>query len=161
MCWCYGVVWLGWCGILMQAEAMLTGQHVSDVNTSILRSLGLIWVINHEITQQICRKLLRMDVLTSETCWASNKETIKQVISSWSLFIQLYSSRLFFSSLFVSSDALTGYYPVPYFWVRQYRTEFVWSRSLYVKKVKVTQEGSWERRGVGSEIRRRRMRDAE
>ena len=21
MCWCYGVVWLGWCGILMQAEA--------------------------------------------------------------------------------------------------------------------------------------------
>ena len=23
MCWCYDVVWLGWCGILMQAEAML------------------------------------------------------------------------------------------------------------------------------------------
>ena len=26
----------------------------------------------HEITQQISRKLLRMDVLTSETCWALN-----------------------------------------------------------------------------------------
>jgi len=23
VCWCYGVVWLGWCGILMQAEALL------------------------------------------------------------------------------------------------------------------------------------------
>ena len=30
-----------------------------------------------------------MDVLTSETCWALNKEIIKQVTSSWSLFIQL------------------------------------------------------------------------
>jgi len=31
-----------------------------------------------------------MDVLTSETCWALNNEIIKQVISSWSLFIQLF-----------------------------------------------------------------------
>ena len=45
----------------------------------------------HEITQQISRKLLRMDVLTSETCWALNNEIIKQVTSSWSLFIQLFS----------------------------------------------------------------------
>ena len=43
----------------------------------------------HEITQQISRKLLRMDVLTSETCLALNNEIIKQVTSSWSLFIQL------------------------------------------------------------------------
>jgi len=35
------------------------------------------------------RKLLRMDVLTSETCWALNNEIKKQVASSWSLFIQL------------------------------------------------------------------------
>ena len=28
-----------------------------------------------------------MDVLTSETCWALNNEIIKQVTSSWSLFI--------------------------------------------------------------------------
>ena len=40
----------------------------------------------HEITHQISRKLLRMDVLTSETCWAVNNEIIKQVTSSWSLF---------------------------------------------------------------------------
>jgi len=30
-----------------------------------------------------------LDVLTSETCWAVNNEIIKQVTSSWSLFIQL------------------------------------------------------------------------
>jgi len=23
VCWCYGVVWLGWCGVRMQAEAVL------------------------------------------------------------------------------------------------------------------------------------------
>jgi hypothetical protein len=37
----------------------------------------------------ICRKLLKMDVLTCETCWAVNSEIIKQVTSSWSIFIQL------------------------------------------------------------------------
>jgi hypothetical protein len=37
----------------------------------------------------ISRKLLRMDVLTFETCWAVNSEIIKQVPSSWSIFIQL------------------------------------------------------------------------
>ena len=42
-----------------------------------------------EITQQISRKLLRVDVVTSETCWALNNEIIKQVTSSWPLFIQL------------------------------------------------------------------------
>jgi len=43
----------------------------------------------HEITNQISRKLLRMDVSTSETCWAVNNEITKQVTSSWSLFIRL------------------------------------------------------------------------
>jgi len=45
----------------------------------------------HEITQHISRKLLRMAVLTSETCWALNKEIIKQMTSSWSRFTQLVS----------------------------------------------------------------------
>jgi len=43
----------------------------------------------HEITQQISRKLLRMDVLTSETSSAVNNEIKTRVTSSWSLFIQL------------------------------------------------------------------------
>jgi len=120
--------------------SLFTAQHVSGVNTSILRSLRLIcWVIawvvwfwfdvcwccvvvvwcpdtgwsttqpaygyhttttqhqhtsnqnhtTHAITHQISNKLLRMDVLTSETCWEVNNEIIKQVTSSRSLFIQL------------------------------------------------------------------------
>ena len=36
----------------------------------------------------ISRKLLKMDVLTFKTCWAVNGEIIKQVTSSWSVFIQ-------------------------------------------------------------------------
>ena len=46
---------------------------------------GVVWYpltwnqINttHEITEQKSRKLLRMDVITTETCWALNKEIIK------------------------------------------------------------------------------------
>ena len=73
VCWCYVVVWLWWRGIVMQAEAHTSNQS----NTT------------HEITQHISRKLLRMDVLTSETCRVLSKEIIKQVTSSWSLFIHL------------------------------------------------------------------------
>jgi len=114
--------------------SLFNAQHVSDVNTAILRNLRLMrWVISwvvllwfdvcwsyvvvwlwwwyphagwgtsasacihtsnqsnttHEITQHISRKLQGMDVLTSETCWALNKDIIKQVTSSWSLFTQL------------------------------------------------------------------------
>ena len=36
----------------------------------------------------INRKLLKMDVLTFEKCWAVNSEIIKQVTSRWSIFIQ-------------------------------------------------------------------------
>ena len=64
-CWCYVVVWLGWCGIRMQAEACIPIPHHHTSNQSNT---------THEITQQISRKLLRMDVLTSETCWGVNNE---------------------------------------------------------------------------------------
>ena len=56
VCWCYIVVWLGWCGIWIERAhldvtcfiiSLFKAQHVSDVNTSILRSLRLIcWVIS-------------------------------------------------------------------------------------------------------------------
>ena len=81
--------------------SLFTAQHVSNVSTSIFRSLRL--VVNHTVTpthiepeqyntwdkSTICRNLLKVDVLTSETCWALNNETKKQVTSSWSVFIQL------------------------------------------------------------------------
>ena len=41
-----------------------------------------------EINPQISRKFLKMDVLTFETCRTVNSEIIKQVTSSWSIFIQ-------------------------------------------------------------------------
>ena len=41
---------------------LLCAQHVSDINISIIRSLRLC-----------CRKLLMMDILMSETCWAHKK----------------------------------------------------------------------------------------
>ena len=37
----------------------------------------------------VCHKLLKMDVLTFETCWAVNCEIIKRVTWSWPIFIQL------------------------------------------------------------------------
>jgi len=68
VCWCYVVVWLWWCGIRMQVEALVPqpayGYH-------------------------------RMDVLTSETCWKLSKDIIKQVTSSSSLFTQLSTESLF------------------------------------------------------------------
>jgi len=61
VCWCYVVVWLGWCGIRMQAEACIRIPH-------------------H----------LRTDVLTSETCWALNNWNKKASdIKLVSLFVQL------------------------------------------------------------------------
>jgi hypothetical protein len=90
--------------------SLFTAQHVSNVSTSIFRSLRIIcWVKhcfslhkdttppqpNHTVTpthiepeqyntwntSTISRKLLNMDVLTFETCSAVNSEIIKQVIS--------------------------------------------------------------------------------
>jgi len=51
---CVGVsLWFGWGGVVSGC----TLKHASNQNNT-----------THEITQQISRKLLRMDVLTSETC---------------------------------------------------------------------------------------------
>ena len=48
-------------------------------------------------------KLLKMDVLTFETCWAVNSKIIKQVTSSWSIFIQLLDlyNRIEFSTHYI------------------------------------------------------------
>jgi len=93
VCWCYVVVWLWWSGIRMQAEALqCLSLHTDTTPPQPNHNVTPTHIepnTTHEVTQRISRKLLRMDVLTSETCWALNKEIIKQVTSSWSLFIQL------------------------------------------------------------------------
>ena len=62
-------------------------------------------------TQQISRKLLRMDVLTSETCWALNNEIIKQVTSSGSIFIQYSVTSWKFSVVtYIQTDEWTHRY---------------------------------------------------
>ena len=50
----------------------------------------------------IIRKLLKLDVLTFETCWAVNSEIIKQVTSSWSIIIQLLKVYLGAPQLWLS-----------------------------------------------------------
>ena len=53
----------------------------------------------------ISRKILKMDVLTFEICWAVNSEIINLVTSSWSIFIQW---PLYF-------DVFKTYYFIQYF----------------------------------------------
>ena len=67
---CVGVmVWFGWGG---------------EVSFCRLKHLsGSVWWNKTTIS----RKVLKMDVLTLETCWPVNSEIIKQVTSSWSIFI--------------------------------------------------------------------------
>ena len=75
-CWCYVVVW--------HPDTTQPQPNHNVTPTHIVPEQYIPWY-----TQQISRNLLRMDVLTSETCWALNKEIKKQVTSSWSIFIQL------------------------------------------------------------------------
>ena len=57
----------------------------ANANTSILAKQNKTWN-----KSTVSRKLLKMDVLTFETCWAVNSEIIKQMTSSWSIFIQIW-----------------------------------------------------------------------
>jgi len=52
-----------------------------NISTLMQKPQSLQSNTTHEITQQINRKLLRMDVLTSKTCRALNNEIKKQVTS--------------------------------------------------------------------------------
>ena len=109
-----------------------TAQHVSNVSTSIFRSLRLTVDLFHVLyfsvrievlalaflfTEQyntwnkstISRKLLKMDVLTFETCWAVQSQIKKRVTSSWSIFIHLHfisaASKRQLSSLLKTNTA--------------------------------------------------------
>jgi len=88
VCWCYGVVCLGWCGIRMQAEALHTDTTPPQPNHNVIPTHIEPEQYNPCNNSTNKSQLLRMDVLTSESFWALNNEIIKQVTSS-SLFIQL------------------------------------------------------------------------
>ena len=97
--------------------SLFTAQHVSNVSTSIFRSLRLIVDLFHVLycSGSMCvgvtlwfgwggvvsfrnRKLLKMDVQTFETCWVVNNEIIKQMTSSWSIFIHITHTLWFISA---------------------------------------------------------------
>jgi len=92
VCWCYGVVRLGWCGNLMQAEASASAciriQHHPQPNHTVTPTHIDPEQYNPWDKSTTSRKLRKMNVLTFETCWAVNSKIIKQVTSSWSIFIQ-------------------------------------------------------------------------
>ena len=92
---CVGVkVWFGWGGVVSLCRL----KHCFSLHKDTTPPQP-----NHTVTpthiepeqfnpwkkSTIIRKLLKMDVLTFETCWAVNSEIIIQVTSSWSIFIQL------------------------------------------------------------------------
>ena len=56
----------------------------------------------------LCRLKFQMDVLTFETCWAVNGEILKQVTSSWSIFIQLYNKTLAYYTC-ATTNAFCGF----------------------------------------------------
>ena len=105
VCWCYGVIRLEWCGIRMQASACNRILLLSIITSYYYYYLLLLSPPqpNHTVTPThiepeqhnpwnkctISLNLLKMDVLTFETCWAVNSEIIKQMTSNWSIFIQL------------------------------------------------------------------------
>ena len=70
---CVGVVWLGWCGIRMQAEALPEQYNPRNDSTN-----------NSQAPEYGCTNIRNM--------LNSKNEIIKQVTSSWSIFIQLSSS---------------------------------------------------------------------
>jgi len=81
---CVGVtLWFGWGGVVSVCRL----QPASGYHTTPAKPQRNSYQSN--TTLEISHKLLRMDVLTSETCSVLNNEILKQVTCSWSLFIQV------------------------------------------------------------------------
>ena len=81
-CGSAGVVWYPYAGWRISASAV-TPAHIEPEQYNTWNKSTII------------RKLLKMDVVTIETCWAVNSEITKQVTSSWSIFIQLWGEFMF------------------------------------------------------------------
>jgi hypothetical protein len=92
---CVGVtVWFGWSGVvslcrLKQCFSLHKDTTPPQPNHNVTQTHNEPEQYNTWNKFTISRKLLKMDVLTFETCWAVNSEIIKHVTSSWSISIQL------------------------------------------------------------------------
>ena len=75
-CWCYVVVWLGWCGIRVAGWSTTSACTADTTPTQSYRISDTHRTKNNTtnvVIQQNSRKLLMMDILMSETCWAHKK----------------------------------------------------------------------------------------
>ena len=87
---CVGVtVWFGWGGVVSLCRLKHYDTTPSQPNHTVTPTHIEPEQYNTWNKSTISRNLLKMDVLTFDTCWAVNSEIIKQVTSSSSIFIQL------------------------------------------------------------------------
>ena len=96
VCWCYVVAWLGWFVFRMQAEALLQpafGYYTTppQPNHTVKPTHIVPEQYNTWNNSTISRKLLRMDVLTSETCRSTS--------ASASIRIPLHPSQTLYPSV--------------------------------------------------------------
>ena len=84
--WCYVVVWLWWCGIRMQAEALVP-THIEPEQYNPWNN----WTYKSQAPEDGC-------ILTSETCWALNNEIIKasdiELVSLYSTVICKFTASV-------------------------------------------------------------------
>ena len=92
---CVGVtVWFGWGGVVSLCRLKLCFSLHKDTtppqpNHTVTPTHIELEKYNIWNKSTVSLKLLKMDVLTFETCWAVNGKIIKRVTSSCSIFIQL------------------------------------------------------------------------
>ena len=73
VCWCFGAVGLGWGGIRVAGwSGLLHRYHPNPTAKKLQHTLNQEHTTN-VVIQQHNRKLLVMDILMSETCWARRK----------------------------------------------------------------------------------------
>ena len=87
------LVWFGWCGVvslcrLKQCSSLHMVTTPPQPNHTVTPTHIEPEQYNTWNKSTVSRKLLKMDVLTYETCWAVNGKIIKRVTSSWSIFIE-------------------------------------------------------------------------
>ena len=80
-CGLAGVVWYPYAGFSLHKDTTPPQPNHTLTPTHIEPEQYNTWN-----KSTISRKLLKMDVLTFETCWAVNSEIIKRVTSSWNWF---------------------------------------------------------------------------
>ena len=98
VCWCYGVVRLGWCGILTQAEALIkrmTSSWSIFIQLFISNTKKYKLMIFPEIID--CYSVDNTNYIRPNTLWRQFLKPaglIKRMTSSWSIFIQLFISNI-------------------------------------------------------------------